>query len=84
MWQEYSLYEAEFSAGNQVSDEEARRKTEQEMDMVAIWDAVSLGQQLDRELDAAPNPVAEDNALLAEVLAGETPIKRKSFDPHLT
>ncbi|KAJ7353024.1 hypothetical protein DFH08DRAFT_804611 [Mycena albidolilacea] len=44
MWQEYSMYEAEFSAGDQVSksDEEVRRKFEQEMDMMGIWDAVSL------------------------------------------
>jgi hypothetical protein len=37
------LYEAEFSASDQGSDEEVRRKAEQEMDMVGIWDAVSLG-----------------------------------------
>jgi hypothetical protein len=65
----------DFSTGEQVSDEEARRKVEHEMDMMGIWDTVSLGRQLDGELDAAPNPAAEDDALLAEVLAGETPIK---------
>jgi hypothetical protein len=32
MWQEYSMYQAEFSAGDQVLDE-ARRKAEQEMDI---------------------------------------------------
>ncbi|KAJ7223043.1 hypothetical protein GGX14DRAFT_626835 [Mycena pura] len=69
MWQEYDKYEADFSAGNQVSDDEARRKVERDMDIMGIWDAVSLGQQLDGELDAAPNPAAEDDALLAEVLA---------------
>jgi hypothetical protein len=84
MWYEYDKYEVDFSAGGPVSDEEAKRKAEQEMDMFSIWDAVSLGRQLDGELDAAPNLAAEDDALLTEVLAGETPIKRKSFDPHLT
>jgi hypothetical protein len=42
---------------------------------MGIWDAVSLGQQLDGELNAAPNPAAEDDTLLGEVLAGETLIK---------
>jgi hypothetical protein len=72
MWQEYSKYEADFSAGDEVSDEEAIKKAEHEMDMMGIWDAVSLGRQLDGELDEAPNPAAADDALLAEVLAGKT------------
>ncbi|KAJ7210116.1 hypothetical protein GGX14DRAFT_565901 [Mycena pura] len=69
MWQEYSKYDADFSAGDQVSDEDARRSFEKEMDMMGIWDAVSLGRQLDGELDEPPNPAAADDALLAEVLA---------------
>ncbi|KAJ7191355.1 hypothetical protein GGX14DRAFT_407292 [Mycena pura] len=69
MWREYSKYEADFSAGDQFSDEDARRKAEQEMDMMGIWDAVSLGRQLDGELDGPTNPAAKDDALLAEVLA---------------
>lgn len=71
MWREYSKYDADFSAGDQVSDEDARRSFEQEMDMMGIWDAVSLGRQLDGELDESPNPAAADDALLAEVLAGK-------------
>ncbi|KAJ7880050.1 hypothetical protein B0H14DRAFT_2566546 [Mycena olivaceomarginata] len=54
MWQEYSKCTKEF---------------EQEMDMMGIWDAVSLRRQLDGELDEPPNPAVEDDALLAEVLA---------------
>ncbi|KAJ7857926.1 hypothetical protein B0H14DRAFT_2578096 [Mycena olivaceomarginata] len=69
MWQEYSKYDADFSAGDEVSEEDARKTFEQELDIMGIWDAVSLGQQLDGELDEPPNPAAEDDALLAEVLA---------------
>lgn len=71
MWQDYNKYEAGFSAGDDVSDDVARRKSEEEMDMMGIWDAVELGRQLDAELDGTPDLAREDDSLLAEVLAGE-------------
>jgi hypothetical protein len=71
MWQDYDKYEAGFSAGDHVSDDGARRKIEEEMDMMGIWDAVELGRQLDAELDGTPDLAREDDSLLAEVLAGE-------------
>jgi hypothetical protein len=71
MWREYSRYDTDFSAGDQVSDEDARRSFEQEMDTTGIWDAVGLGRQLDGELDEPSNPAAADDALLVEVLAGK-------------
>jgi hypothetical protein len=43
IWYEYDKYEADFSAGDPVSDKEAKRKAEQEMDMFSIWDAGSHG-----------------------------------------
>ncbi|KAJ7333330.1 hypothetical protein DFH08DRAFT_785684 [Mycena albidolilacea] len=79
MWQEYSKYDADFSAGDEVSEEDAQKSFEREMDMMGIWDAVSLGRQLDGELDEPPNPAAADGAFLAEVLAGER-TEHKSFD----
>ncbi|KAJ7904831.1 hypothetical protein B0H13DRAFT_2510580 [Mycena leptocephala] len=69
MWQNYNKYEADFSAGDQISDEAAQQRVEHEMDQMGIWDAVALGRQLDGELDASPDLAREDDALLAEVLA---------------
>ncbi|KAJ7689093.1 hypothetical protein B0H14DRAFT_3176061 [Mycena olivaceomarginata] len=68
MWQNYDKYDAGFSAGDQISEDDIQRKMEQEMDMMGIWDAVELGHQLDGELDNVRNPASEDDALLAEVL----------------
>ncbi|KAJ7929864.1 hypothetical protein B0H13DRAFT_2310253 [Mycena leptocephala] len=68
MWGDYSKYEAGFSAGDEISEDDVRRKFEQEMDMMGIWDAVELGRQLDGELEVSQNPAAEDDALLAELL----------------
>ncbi|KAF8145504.1 hypothetical protein K438DRAFT_2097776 [Mycena galopus ATCC 62051] len=68
MWQNYNKYNAGFSAGNQISEDDIQQKVEQEMDMMGIWDAVELGCQLDGELDNVRNPAPEDDALLAEVL----------------
>lgn len=50
MWGDYSKYEAGFSAGDEISEDDVCRKFEQEMDMMGIWDAVELGRQLDGEL----------------------------------
>ncbi|KAJ7917332.1 hypothetical protein B0H13DRAFT_2443031 [Mycena leptocephala] len=69
MWQNYNKYEADFSAGDQISDEAAQQRVEHEMDQMGIWDAAALGRQLDEELDASPDLAREDDALLAEVLA---------------
>ncbi|KAJ7792328.1 hypothetical protein B0H13DRAFT_1935744 [Mycena leptocephala] len=69
MWQDYDKYEAGFSAGDHVSNDGARRKIEEEMDIMGIWDAVELGRQLDAELDGTPDLAREDDSLLAEVLA---------------
>ncbi|KAJ7842586.1 hypothetical protein B0H13DRAFT_1909761 [Mycena leptocephala] len=52
MWQNYNKYEADFSAGDQISDEAAQQRVEHEMDQMGIWDAVELGRQLDEVLAA--------------------------------
>lgn len=44
MWGDYNKYEAGFSAGNEISEEDLRKNTEREMDMMGIWDAVGLGR----------------------------------------
>ncbi|KAJ7723007.1 hypothetical protein DFH07DRAFT_783692 [Mycena maculata] len=68
MWRDYNKYEAGFSAGNEISEAAAQQRIEREMDMMGIWDAVEVGQQLDGQLDEVPNPAAEDNALLDKLL----------------
>jgi hypothetical protein len=71
MWGDYNKYEAGFSAGNEISEEDLRNNTEREMDMMGIWDAVGLGRQLDADLDRdMKNPEARDDALLTELLEG--------------
>jgi hypothetical protein len=44
MWQNYNKYEADFSAGDQISDEAAQQRVEHEMDQMGIWDAAALGR----------------------------------------
>lgn len=70
MWRDFNKYEAGFSAGDEISEAAAQQRFEREMDMMGIWDAVEVGRQLDGQLDELPNPAAEDNALLAELLEG--------------
>ncbi|KAJ7819754.1 hypothetical protein B0H14DRAFT_3472801 [Mycena olivaceomarginata] len=53
MWQEYSKYNTDFSAGDQVSDEDAQKSFEQEMDMMGIWDATAEDDVLLAEVLAA-------------------------------
>ncbi|KAJ7165453.1 hypothetical protein C8R43DRAFT_878421 [Mycena crocata] len=81
MWQNFDKYEAGFSAGDEISEEEAQRKVEREIDMMGIWDAVEVGRQLDGELHESTNPAAEDNALLDELLQA---LDSDPFDATLT
>ncbi|KAJ7811767.1 hypothetical protein B0H13DRAFT_2472436 [Mycena leptocephala] len=56
-------------AENEMWQDYDKRKIEEEMDIMGIWDAVELGRQLDAELDGTPDLAREDDSLLAEVLA---------------
>lgn len=71
MWRDYNKYDAGFSAGDEISEAAVQERIEREMDMMGVWNAVEVGRQLDGQLDEVPNPAAEDNALLDELLKGE-------------
>ncbi|KAJ7483056.1 hypothetical protein B0H11DRAFT_2279874 [Mycena galericulata] len=81
MWRDYDKYDAGFSAGDEISEAAAQQRIEREMDMMGIWDAVEVGRQLDGQLDEVPNPAAEDNALLDELLEA---LDSDPFDATLT
>ncbi|KAJ7196272.1 hypothetical protein GGX14DRAFT_403477 [Mycena pura] len=81
MWRDYNKYDAGFSAGDEISEAAAQQRIEREMDMMGVWDAVEVGRQLDGQLDEVPNPAAEDNALLNELLEA---LDSDPFDATLT
>ncbi|KAK7018536.1 hypothetical protein R3P38DRAFT_3200915 [Favolaschia claudopus] len=66
MWN-YEKYEAGFSAGDDMLEDAMQRQVEDGLNMMGIWDAVKLGQELDGELDG-PNLVDRDDTLLEELL----------------